>query len=133
MAGPASGLLTFLAGEGLGFTVGTNAFRGLVKPEDVSSMPANALFAADAGGPPPANRSNGGSEARVAMVTLRLRWHGSVDGDAKIHAIRDSLTGATIAGYLDVVAAGEPRELPNDENGRSMWMLVVRMTKNATP
>lgn len=132
MSGPATDLLAFLAGAGLSLTVGTNAFRGLVQPVG-EYVPADALFAADAGGPAPSARDMGGSgESRIAMVVLRLRWTDAIDGDTKIHAVRDALTGAAVAGYLDTVAAGEPRELPNDENGRSMWMLGVRMVKNAT-
>ncbi|SDF83642.1 hypothetical protein [Thalassobaculum litoreum] len=131
MAQPALDLLNHLAGLGLDLTVGTNALLGLVRPAG-DRVPQNALFAADAGGPEPRNRdvANTG-ELRVSMVTLRLRWRGAVAGSTKIHAIRDALTATSIAGYQDVSAAGEPRQMPDDENGLSMWMLVARMVRSA--
>ncbi len=132
MSSPADDLLTFLAAAGLSLTVGTNAFRGPLQPAG-DYVPANVVFAADAGGPPPFARDMGGNgEARSPMVTIRLRWTDADLGRNKVYAIRDALTGASISGYLDVVAAGEPRQLPDDENGRVLWMLVVKMTKNAT-
>ena len=122
---PPRDVASFLAGAGLGVTLGTNMFFG--PQREVSNVvPINAIFLMGRGGPAPIRSMTQVSEIRNPIVNIRVRWNKFAAGDTKVRAIQDALQGASISGYLDVEALqSEPSVIGEREEGHHFWLLSI--------
>jgi hypothetical protein len=104
MANPALDLATYLAGQGLGLTLGTNLFWGLER-FDGPGVPANSVFVYSMPGGPPDRNADTRIEHRFPIVHVRVRQQTNGGAEALAEAIMTALQGADLGGeYMDLRA-----------------------------
>jgi hypothetical protein len=129
----------FLAGSGLGLTLGTNLFVGSIRPASSSgpSMPPQAVFVISTPGPAPLTfKGAGQGSLSMGMIQVRLRSQPNdfLTAQTLSRQIRDTLHRATIAGYVYVVARqSEPQYLGQDQQGNEEFSLNFDLWRAATP
>jgi len=125
---PPQDLRDHLVDAGIGFTKGVNIFTGSLRAAK-GVIPVNAAFVNGVDGLPPIRSMGEVEEILTSVVSITLRWGTSGGGDSLMRTVRDTVQGASITGYLDVLAQGsEPIPLGEDADGNHQFMAMVEMT-----
>lgn len=125
---PVSDLVNTLDGDSaLGLTKGTDLWQGPSRgPND--NIPIDSVFVYSDGGLDPQRFMGQVSEIREALLIVRTRSHKFTVGNLRAQAIQNTLQGAVISGYLDIVATESlPVSLGVDENGNHLFMSIFKM------
>jgi hypothetical protein len=114
---PETDVAAFLAGAGLGLTLGTNLFKGGVLAQGLG-VPAEAVFVEAQGGGERPEPYLGAGDMWPTEVEITVR--GPAGNRATAHAtartLLETLHRATISGYVMVLAEeGEPEHMEADE------------------
>lgn len=100
MANPPVDVATYLSGQSIGLTIGTNLFNS---PEVVGAgVPQNAAFIWGASGGRPDRNVDTRIEHRFAVVHIRVRNTSQQAADTIARNIMTKLQVADISGYLDI-------------------------------
>lgn len=126
---PAADVAAALATAGYG-TVGTDLFRGPVRPPDADTgMPTRAIFVVDGatGGPEPVGVFGDPALFRRATVQVTVRHEVYDTGDAQAEQIYDTLAAGTLAGgYLALMMLNsQPLFLGQDRSSWYTWTINV--------
>lgn len=118
---PALDFATFLAGAGLGLTLGSSIVVGM--PRDAGpTVPKDAVFVWGLGGPPATRVMGQVNEVRRPLVSLRVRNHSIVSGDTLARNILNAVAGTDVATYLDTFPLQpEPNYAGQDSDGDHFW------------
>jgi len=129
---PIDAMLTQITGAGLGFTRGTDAFRG--PPRGPSSkFPVQSLFINLEPGAPPQRFMGQSEEIRNPIVSVRIRWTKFAPGHSKSKDVQNSLQADSISGYLDLSALGSaPTYLGEDNEGHHHWLIQFSLVFEET-
>ena len=124
---PAIDFATFLAGAGLGLSLGTTMVVGM--PRDASpDVPDNAVFVHGFGGVPATRFHGAPPEIRRPLLSLQVRNTSMLAGDTVARAILNAVAGADVATYLDVFPSqSEPNYAGQDQNGDHLWNHTFEM------
>lgn len=130
---PVADLVDFLdADSSIGLTKGTDLFQGTMRGVS-DDVPRNAVFVYSEGGVDPQRFMTQVTEIRYTLIAVRTRWSKFAGGNAKAQAIQNALQGASISGYMDIVASESlPTSLGQDESGNHLFLSVFRMTFERT-
>lgn len=107
-------------------TVGTDIFRGAVRPADPPRVPHAAIFCLATGGPAPAPYLAGSSRESFYRVNVQVRVRGNVGGfgagQAVALQVRDKLHLASLTGYVRCSVEGaHPIYLGRDDTDHDEW------------
>lgn len=126
-----------LAAAGIGLAVGTNLFRGIVRPptstaEGATLIPDRAVFCLCTGGGELQLFVDGGAGKQDAITTVQVRIRSEIgayeDGAALARAVRGAIHLKTLPGYNDVqVREPEPIFIGPDSAGRFEWSINVAL------
>jgi hypothetical protein len=126
-----------LAAAGIGLTVGTNLFRGIVRPPAKNAagetvIPDRAVFCLCTGGGEIQLFVDGGARKEDVITTVQIRIRSEIgayeDGAALAQAVRGAIHLKTLPGYNDCqVREPEPIFIGPDSAGRFEWSLNVAL------
>lgn len=126
MSNPSLDLVNALTGN-LSLTKNSNLFVGRPRGPD-SSVPKNAIFIYNLGGPAPTRFMGLTREIRFALIGIQTRWAKEAAGTQKAQAVQKHLQDISISGYLDVASTQAlPTSLGTDENGLFSFLTVMTM------
>ena len=128
---PDAAVATHLAAAGLGLTVGTNLFRGPVRPVS-AGVPAKAVFVLVTGGPGPVPYLDAAVHGDTWQFDVQVRIRGDRESFATTRtlarAIRNALHRADISGYLSALSIeSEPTYMGFDGSERPEFSTNVRL------
>lgn len=124
---PDKAVVDVIDAAALGYTLGTDLFRGEVRAPVPGQIPHKAVFALVTGGPAPQMQiaANEGPDIRTQNVQVRVRGNvgdfEATQDDAE--AIYKALHRAEVAGYMSIEAIGEPQSLGQDDTEHPEWVL----------
>jgi len=113
-------------------TKGTNLFQG-----DVLSIsdhiPTNAVFIQTLAGGAPERSMGEDSELRRPQVNIVIRWSTHAAGETLTREIQDTLQGATVTGYQDLIPLqSAPNTIERNQGGDRFWTLMYELVYDAT-
>jgi len=128
---PDAAIATHLAAAGLGLTLGTNLFRGPVRPVS-PGVPESAVFVLAGGGPAPVPYLDAAEHGDTYFFDVQVRIRGSREAFATTRTlargIRNALHRASISGYLSVlVRESEPTYLGFDGSERPEFSVNAQL------
>jgi len=128
---PDAAVATHLAAAGLSLTVGTNLFRGPVRPVS-AGVPAKAVFCLATGGGAPQPYLDAATYGDTWFFDVQVRIRGERQAFATTRtlarAIRNALHRADISGYLSALSIeSEPTFLGFDGSERPEFSTNVRL------
>ena len=130
---PPKDVAVFLAAAGIGLTLGTNIFHGPTKIPS-AQVPKDAVFITGGSGASPDRSMSQAFEIRMPIVHVLTRESRFEEGDATARDVNDALQGASITGYLDVVALeSEPNPVVTDSEGLHYWRQSFQLTYQQGP
>jgi len=120
---PPLDVANFLAGAGLGLTLGTNLFIGFMRAES-SLIASDAVFVSGGSARSPSRTMGESFEIRYPLVNVRVRWARFEEGSVKVREIFNALRAASILGYLDVSSIqSEPLLLSASTEAKNFWFM----------
>jgi hypothetical protein len=128
---PDAAVATHLAASGLLLVVGTNLFRGPVRPVS-TGVPAKAAFVLATGGPGPVPFIDAAVNGDTYYFDVQVRIRGEREAFATTRTlargVRNALHRASISGYLSaLVTESEPAYLGPDDSERPEFSVNVRL------
>ena len=115
-------------------TVGTNLFRGAVRPRDtVTGMPVNAIFCRATGSAAPNGTFSDQDVLRSATIQVWVRYATYDAGDQQAQEIFDYLGANTPDNYLNLgLLSSNPFFIGQDRSGFYEWSINVELLYDAT-
>jgi len=115
-------------------TVGTDLFRGVVRPRDtVTGMPVNAVFCRATNSGAPSGTLSDQDILRSATVQVWVRYATYDAGDAQAQNIYDYLGANTPDGYLNLaLTTSNPFFIGQDRSGFYEWTMNAELLYDAT-
>lgn len=134
---PPLDLASYLDAHSTAFTLNTNLFVGPVRAHTTDrSIPVQAAFVNQYGGPPPSRVLGTATELRQPKVSIIVRSSGYVTGAALARTVFNTLQSATPTtgnAYMDVRALQpEPTFLEQDKNMHLFWSLSFELLYQST-
>lgn len=128
---PDAAVATHLAAAGLSLVVGTNLFRGPVRPV-ANGVPAKAVFVLVTGGPGPVPYLDAAENGDTWHFDVQVRIRGERESFAATRTlargIRNALHRAAISGYLSALSIeSEPVFMGFDGSERPEFSTKVRL------
>jgi hypothetical protein len=133
VATPDSAVATALNTAVGALTLGTNLFRGPIRPDEVNSIPTLSAFCLADSGPEPLDYLQGGAHTPQLKtfwvnVYIRSNAHEYEAGQTLARACRDALHDSPPSGYFaSRVTSSEPFYLGMDEHGSHLFSITVRL------
>ena len=127
----------FLTAAAIGLTLGTNLFRGPIRPSISStgtSIPHEAVFCLTTGGPAPREfiQGNTGPDMKFANVQVRVRSNVGSFGSGQTLAatVWTTLQRAVFTDYMSVtLRESEPVYLGQDDTEHHEWTMNVETVR----
>lgn len=114
-------------------TVGTDLFRGVVRPRDtVTGMPVNAVFCRATSSGAPSGTFSDQDILRSATVQVWVRYATYDAGDLRTQKIYDYLAENTPEGYLNLAMnTSNPFFIGQDRSGFYEWSINAELLYDA--
>lgn len=126
---PDTDVAAAIVAAALGYTEGTNLFRGKMRAVG-GGIPTKAVFVLATGGPAPETYANSSTKFFFSAVQIMIRSdeRDFQSGQADARAIRNALHHVDLAGYITVNAQeSEPLYLGEADEGYHLWSVNLEL------